>query len=305
MTARNTVTFYLHPKLRRRATQGNHNFINKICNVLHGAGLQTAFDSDDDAARLRAMGRSGYSLFLMQGPVNVRGLTMRTTYLYPFWHIEKQPERWDWPVAQASFDPAAVDVQKAANFYRFWRNRLFDEAPIDATRDGFVYLPLQGKLLQHRSFQSCSPIQMVGAVLRHDPMRRVVVTLHPSETYSAAEQAALDQLIKSHDRLALGYHEMAHYLQRCDYVVTQNSGVGLMGYFFAKPLVLFGKSDFHHIALNVGDMSAQAAIAAAPDHDPDYGTYLHWFLQEQAINAGRPEAVKTIARVLRGHGWPV
>lgn len=305
MSARDTVTFYLHPKLRRQAENGNQNFIVKVSEVLEGAGLKVAFDSDDQAARLRAMARLGRSLFLMQPPVNARGLTFRKTYLYPFWHIEKESERWEWPVARTAFDPDLVDARKAANFYRFWRNRLFEDAPTEARRDGFVSVPLQGRLLEQRSFQHASPIAMLESVLEHDTRRQVAVTLHPNETYSSQEESALATLSEKYPRLLVLKSGMTRYLQNCDYVVTQNSSVGFMGLFFGKPLVLFGKTDFHHIALNVGEMGAAEAIAAAPHHEPDYAAYLFWFLQMQAINAGRPEAKDRIRDVLRGHGWPV
>ena len=108
MSARDTVTFYLHPKLRRQAENGNHNFISKVSEVLEAAGMTVAFDSDEQAARLRAMARPGRGLFLMEPPVNERGLVFRKTYLYPFWHIEKEPERWEWPVA---ISPYAVAIR--------------------------------------------------------------------------------------------------------------------------------------------------------------------------------------------------
>lgn len=305
MSDENTVTFYLHRQLRKQAEAGQHNFIAKVGNVLSGAGLQVAFDDDDTAARLRAFARPGFSLHLMENPATARGLTFRRTYLYPFWHIEKQGKRWEWPVAQEAFNPNTEDPAKAVNFYRFWRNRLFDDAPAGATRDGFVYVPLQGRLTTQRSFQTCTPIEMVQAVLDHDPQRHVVVTLHPSEVYTLAEQDVLQALMDKNDRLSVQSGAMAGYLQGCDYVVTQNSGVGFMGYFFGKPLILFGRIDFHHIALNVADLGMAEAFARVTDHAPDYAAYLHWFLQRQAINAGRPETLQKIRNVLRGHGWPV
>jgi hypothetical protein len=305
MDPRDTVTFYLHPKLRRRAERGNHNFIAKLGEVLIASGMYLDYDDDDDAARARAATRPGRSLFLMQEPVNARGLTMRKTYLYPFWHIEKKAARWDWPVAQARFSPSLVDPQKAQNFYRFWRLRLFDEAPMDARRDGFVYVPLQSQLLKRRSFQTCTPVEMVKAVLAHEKSRKIILTLHPNETYSPPERQALDALVKSDDRITLETGPMERFLECCDYVVTQNSSVGFMAYFFGKPVILFAKADFHHIALNVEQIGVQNAFHAAPDHDPDYADYLQWFLQEQAINAGRPEVKTRIRTVLRDHGWPV
>jgi len=305
MSARKTVTFYLHPKLRRRAERGNHNFIVKVCAVLTSAGLSIAFDGDDKAARLRALARPGYSLFLMQEPVNKRGLVMRKTYLYPFWHIEKEAARWEWPVAQEAFVWTPEKAGVASNFYRLWRQRLFGDAAFDTRRDGFVYVPLQGQLLRKRSFQTCSPIDMIKAVMAHEPDRQIMLTLHPNENYSAEESAALDALVSADERVFLQVGNMEQYLQTCDYVVTQNSSAGFMAHFFAKPVVLFAQSDFHHIALNVRDLGVEKALAAAVDHRPDYAGFLHWFLQEKSINAGRPEADETIRNVLRSHDWPV
>lgn len=305
MSAASTVTFYLHPKLRKQAEDGRHNFIALICKVLTGAGLTVAFDNDDALARLRAMARAGRGLFLMDPPVNDRSLTMRKTYIFPFWHIEQQAERWNWPVAQAAFDPTAVDATKAANFRRFWQKRLFGDAIHDTRKDGFVYVPLQGRLTVQRSFQHCSPVEMIRAVLRHDPARPVIATLHPSETYQPDEERALEQLLAEHNRLYIRKGEPDRYLRTCDYIVTQNSGVAFQGFFAGKPAILFGRSDFHHIALNVADIGAEAAFGTVTTHAPDYAAYLYWFLQIQAINAGRPEAQDRIAQVLRGHGWPV
>ncbi len=302
MSAQDTVTFYLHPKLRRQAERGNHNFISKLSEVLQEAGLQVAFDGDDDLARIRALARPGRSLWLMDKPVNGRGLTFRKTYLYPFWHIEQGAVRWDWPVAQDSFDPANITAHEAANFYRYWRKRLFGDAPQHIRDTGFVYVPLQGQLLRQRSFQSCSPIDMIKTVLARDPTRKVIATLHPSETYSDAEQRALEQILAENARLSVSMNGDVQNLQNCDYIVTQNSSVGFMGYFFEKPLILFGKSDFHHIALRGEDPTAFDLTA---QHRPNYAAYLYWFLQLRAINAGRPEAKDTIRTVLRGHGWPV
>ncbi|MFO8125090.1 hypothetical protein [Yoonia sp.] len=305
MSARDTVTFYLPPHLRKQAERGKHNFIRQVGEVLAGAGLTVAFDNDDDLARIRAMARPGRGLFLMDRPVNARGLTFRKTYIYPFWHIEKETERWAWPVAQDAFDPKSVDARKAANFYRFWRNRLFEDAPNHAREDGFVYVPLQGQLLRKRSFQSCNPIDMIKTVLDRDADRQVVVTLHPSETYSLEERHALEDLLSVEDRLMVKSEGSPHYLQNCDYIVTQNSGVGFQGYFFGKPLILFAKSDFHHIALNAGEIGSLQAFNKVHSHAPDYAAYLFWFLQTRAINAGRPEAKNKIRDVLRKHGWPV
>jgi len=94
-------------------------------------------------------------------------------------------------------------------------------------------------------------------------------------------------------------------LKTCDYIVTQNSSVAFDGFFFAKPSVLFGQIDFHHIAANVSELGAAAAIRQAPHMTPDYAGYVHWFWQEMSINAGRPEAEQQIKAALSRAGWPI
>ncbi|KJZ19429.1 hypothetical protein [Loktanella sp. S4079] len=302
MSDEKTVTFYLSPQMRRQAERGNHNFIRQICRVVEEAGFSIAYDVNDHLGRLNAMSRAGRSLFLMDDPVDDRGLTFRRTYIFPFWHIEKQSERWEWPVAKQMFDPIAQDPVKARGFHRRWQEKLF---PNEITQSGFVLVPLQGRLTTCRSFQHCSPLDMVKATLRHDKTRDIVVTLHPSETYTDDEMKALHALIDANDRLTLQHQRSEKFLFDCDYVVTQNSSLGFLGYFLRKPLILFGKTDFHHIALKVDELGVSGAFSALPDHTPDYESYLFWFLQKQSINAGRPEVQSVIQNVLKGHGWPV
>ena len=303
MALRNTVTFYLPLAMRRRAEAGEHNFIARLSEVLTQAGYSVAFDDDDQIARFRAMVHPGRGIFLMEPPVNQRTLTMRRTYIYPFWHLEAGAERWDWPVAQASFAPDPAEAAEAVRFFGFWQRRLFGDAPLRARKDGFVLVPLQSQLLLRRSFQQASPIDMLRAVLAHDPHRDVIATLHPKEEYSEGELQALSELAQTHEKLFIQPGGNVGLLQACDYVVTQNSGTGFKGYFFNKPLILFAKADFHHIALNVAALGEKAAFARIAEHTPDYAAYLYWFLQRQAINAGRPDTHDQIRKVLQRHGW--
>ena len=305
MSDARTVTFYLHDALRRRAEAGEHNFIARVVEVLQDAGLKIAFDADDDAAELRSLARPGYGIFHMRPPIGPRQLVMRLTYLFPFWRIEKSAERWEWPVARERFDPASVDAGEAAEFAARWGRRLFEHGPERAKRNGFIYVPLQGRLREQRSFQTMAPLEMLRLTCERAEGREVVATLHPKEHYSTETLADLDALRATFPHLDVRRGEMERHLRTCDFVVTQNSSAGFMGYFFGKPLVLFGKADFHHIALKVEDLGAEAALARAPLHRPDYAAYLYWFLQLRAINAGRPEASERIRLTLRGHGWPV
>ncbi|MWB76922.1 hypothetical protein GLS40_02655 [Pseudooceanicola sp. 216_PA32_1] len=296
------VRFHLDPDLLRSAAAGKHNFLNLIKGVVEDAGLSVQLVPNDPNTRRKAGRNGGYDLFHMDPPTHDRAVTIRRVYHYPFWAIEQSAERWTWHVARTDF-PGAANRKEADRFVGFWRKRLFG-AP-EVTRDGHVYVPLQGLIRQHRSFQTCAPVEMIRAVLRHDPARRVVATLHPNETYDAADLAALDALQREFSRFSVDSGEMVAHLARCDYVVTQNSSAAFNGFFFGKPCVLFARIDFHHIAANVASLGQAGAFAAVQRMQPDYAGYLHWFWQQMSINAGRPEASERIAAALRRAGWPV
>lgn len=299
------LRFHLHELLRRRAEAGNHNFINKIAEVVQAAGFAVEYAGNGLPDLMGSALRPGFAMFHMDEPTHPRALTMRKVYEFPFWAIESTGKRWEWAAARSAFTAEDVPRKTADGFYRFWQKRLFKDAPQSARREGFVYVPLQGKLLSHRSFQSCTPIEMIEAVLAHDPARAVIATLHPKEEYTGPELRALEALAQGNRRLTLRTGGMSDLLPFCDYVVTQNSAVAFSGYFFGKPAVLFGQIDFHHIAANVQDLGVAEAMARVPELAPDYAGYIHWFWQVMSINAGRDEAAGQIRARLLAAGWPV
>lgn len=295
-----TVTFYMEPDLCKSAQAGKHNFIGKLVDVMMRAGLDV---------RYVLFGRTipagtGWTMSHIKSPPDAKGLCFRRVYHYPFWQIENSAERWAWDVAQAAFEPDPAEAKEAARFYGFWQNRLFGDAPQNTSRSGFVYVPLQGKLLDHRPFQLCSPLEMLEHCLAQTRLP-VITTLHPNEHYDRAEIAALTKLEKTHDRLTVQTGGMGELLAACDYIVTQNSSVAFNGYFFGKPSLLFRKADFHHIAVQAVAEDLAAGFDAVGQAAPDYAAYVHWFWQKNSINAGRPEAEDMIAARLRRFGWPV
>lgn len=305
MTESRLLTFYLHNSLRRRAEAGRHNFINKISQVVEASGWAVRFEPHDEASLIASAQRPGYAMFHMEAPFHDRALTMRRVYEYPFWAIEETAKRWEWPVARQQFIAPQAPRAEVDRFFRFWRNRLFGDIAQSPQQQGFVYVPLQGRLLHHRSFQSCSPIDMLEAVLAHEQSRKVIATLHPKEKYTSAEMAALEGLRSQNSRLEIETGKMRDLLAGCDYVATQNSSAAFFGYFFQKPAVLFGQIDFHHIACKVSDLGVAQALDQAPDHRPDFAAYLYWFWQEQSINAGLDTVTDRIRSRLLPAGWPL
>ena len=300
------VTFYLDPGLLKSARAGEHNFIGLIAKTLTDAGMRVFYQPNSDAARRASKDLPGYALFHMDDPTHPRALTLRRSYFYPFWQIESSARRWEWNVALTPFKPQDIDMAEAKRFFEFWRKRLYPQANAAPVTDGPVYVPLQGMIRQHRTFQSCSPLTMIANTADRFANNDIVVTLHPNEVYSDADHGALQDLAARYPNVAISDQDMVTCLNACQLVVTQNSSVALAGFFFRKPAVLFAQIDFHHIAGNVPRDGEDRAFATWRN-DAEYEAYLWWFLQHMSINAGRPpeEVTEKIASVLWNHGWPV
>lgn len=294
------LNIYLEDDLRQSAQAGQHNFINLIKKTVEKSQFRVEFL--DFPANPSAP--DVYSLSHMAPPPNAKGLVFRRVYEYPFWQIEATAERWHWDVARAVFQPEHASPD-AARFYRFWQQRLYGDAALNSKREGYVYLPLQGRLDRKRSFQSCAPFEMIEHCLRYDKTRQIIATLHPKEDYSTLEMAHLEMLERKHPRLSIRTGEMVQHLNACDYIVTQNSSAAFAGYFFGKPALLFGEIDFHHIAVKADLRRLDDSFAAVATHSPPYDKYIWWFWQDQSINAGRDDASDRIAARLRRFGWPI
>ena len=290
--------------MRKRARNGEINIFQRIVNAFEGIGFRVEYVNSTEAERAKSVARRGYSLFYMDHPFHKRALTLRKAYFFPYWRIERSAKRWEWDISKSEFDAGTVDPDDAKNFSDYWRGYLFKDR-VQRDPNGMVYIPLQGRLTEHRSFQTQSPMDMVRTVLLHDRRRDIVLGLHPGETYLPEEIEALRNLVDKEPRLTLSSEPATTLLQRCDYTVTQNSSVALMGFFIHKPTVLFAKIDFHHIAANVEHLGARAAIAAAPRMRPDFDAYMHWFLKQTAIHARQPNTESRILNEVRKRGWEI
>lgn len=235
-------------------------------------------------------------------PMGPQGLVLRRAYAEPFFRLERSVHRWEWEVAAARFRPPRDAPLLGRGLAETLRRKLLGPGPV--TRDGFVFVPLQGRLAEHRSFQSMSPLAMLETLLDRDP-RPIRATLHPRESYSAQDLAALDAIARRFPRFTLG-GDSAALARACDLVVTQNSALAFAGYAAHKPALLFAQTDFHHIAASVPRDGLDAAFAAARQADaPPFDAYLHWFLRRHAIDAGAEDAVPRFQARLAAHGWPM
>lgn len=261
-----------------------------IVQAVQQAGWQVNLRDKDDP-----VDGDGYHIIYNRAVLKPHCLCLRRCHMNPFWRIETSNYRWDWHVAGKTY-PGGLGEDWFPNR---WRSRIFGDTKISA--GGHIFMPLQGKLLEHRHFQSQSPMEMIKATLAADPSRKIIATLHPRETYSQTE---LDRLAGFGDRFEVSNRPSIELLASCDYVVTENSAMALSGFFAQKPAVLFAEIDFHHIAGSVPHIGVQAAFQAVKK-PPPFAHYLHWFFKDNAISAVTDDAIPRIQGRLREHGWPI
>ena len=293
------LNLYLPAHLRRDHEAGGKNILSGIVAALEPAGWSISHHPEADGVNPA----SGYAIVHMQEPRDAQTLCLRRAYHYPFWRLEATNERWRFDVARAAFDAEDVPAGLAKAFINRWREKVLGAGTV--RRDGYIFMPLQGRLLDHRSFQTMSPIEMIRATLAADPHRNICAKLHPNEEYSLEELRALSDLAAGEPRLLVIEEDWRDLLFHCDYVVTQNSSVALNGYFVRKQAVLFAGIDFHHIAASVEKSGVVAAFARMNEPPPDFAAYLFWFFRQQSINGAMEDGVAQLRARFAAHGWPV
>lgn len=289
MSVQQLMNFYLEDHQQKQA-EAKEGIFGKIVEAVNTAGWQVKLQDLSTPVT-----GAGFHMVYNRPVTELNCLTLRHCYFKHFFRIEPTNDRWDWQVAKSDFTP-----RTGTNwFQKFWQQQVFSGLQIRS--GGYIFMPLQGKLLERRHFQVLSPIEMIHATLAADPKRQIFATLHPREVYSQAERAALLDLP---ERFHLADQPSLSLLAGCDYVVTENSSLGLIGYFASKPLVLFARIDFHHIAGSVPRQGIKAAFKSV-ETAQHFAPYLHWFFREQAISATAENAGDQILTRLRYHGWPI
>jgi hypothetical protein len=282
------LNIYLSAGKRARLPDAG-GILTRILQAAQAADWQVMLRDESDP-----VDGAGYHLVYNRAVTTPKTLVLRRCYFDPFWRIEATNDRWDWEVAGKSFPD--TPTPDAEGFRRRWQAKLL--AGQSVSRQGHIFMPLQGKLLAHRHFQAESPIGMIHATRAADPSRKILATLHPRESYTQAELAALQGI----DGFEVSTCPSIEVLAACDYVVSENSAMALTGFFAEKPAVLFARIDFHHIAASVPRIGL---AAFDPQPKPRFAAYLHWFFKQNAITSWADDAVDQIRARFRDHGWPM
>ena len=298
----NQLYLYVNERQRKAVQSCAPGILLHIKKAVESAGWQCGLRSVADSAKSGDSEKNTFHILLNKEIIGPSSLNLRRCYFAPFWRIEDSNDRWNFQVASRIFDPSEIPLADAETFRDRWQHSFWGNREI--TREGFIFMPLQGKLTTRRHFQSLSPLEMIEATLSHDTARHIQATLHPDEVYSDEELAWLKKMELQNQRFILSETPSVDLLLRCDYTVTENSGMSLIGYFAHKPAVLFAEIDFHHAAGSVPRVGIEAAFAHARSDIP-FSRYLFWFFRKNALNGGANDIEVQILSRLREHGWPI
>ncbi len=295
------LEIYLPEPLFKKTMDGDHLFYCTVKAAFTRIGFQVDVLQSTAANMIASLQSDAYILYHRKSPSTANALEARPSYFGPFWAIDKTAAHRDKRVYLEKFDPTTVPLDRAKGFFSNWSKKLVGTPP-NYTETGFVLVAMQGQILRRRSWQSMPPIQMLEQLINAETKRRILIKLHPGETYS---NLAIDQIQSmTDDRVELVEGDITAMIGACDYTVSMNSAVSFKGLLHRKPGVLFGDMDCHHIFQNISanrntiDCVDQVLASSTP-----FDQYVYWFLYRHMINARRDWAGELILSHCANLGW--
>jgi hypothetical protein len=297
------VNFYISPNRIKAMNDGTgHPFFSRAQTAFESLGMRVRYIEDTDANRRDSIFLDAYAMFYFKDSFHDHALDVRHTPIGPFYRMEKEADRALYRLVDRPFAPDELPRQQANSFFKIWQRLLIPDTIV--AQSGAVLIPLQGKLLQRRSQQTMSPLEMLKATIKHDPSRPIWLKLHPKETYSDAEMRALAELCD--ERVKLIDIDLDTALKGCDYIVTQNSSVLLHGLFYRRPAIVFADCEYHHPFQSVRrGIPLDQAFARVTEDLPDFAKFAYWYLQLNCINTSREWAEEMIIAQCREFGWNI
>ncbi|MFY0662694.1 MAG: hypothetical protein JXR15_19550 [Shimia sp.] len=219
-------------------------------------------------------------------------LNAALAYLPPYFHLDAQGVLADSTAAQKIYDEAKVNpVLAQANFLvlqdrlvRKRRSRYGPKKDITKIPEDCIAVFLQGDNPHRQGTAFCDNETLLRTVAKHAGKRKIVVKAHPMSKQLDDVQLIL-KLLQEGLPLVATDANVHDILQQCAVTVSYNSAVAIEGFLHNKPAILFGRSDFHHVAETVEYPCDFAdALHSALTNQSDYAKYLHWYFSQFAVS---------------------
>lgn len=239
-------------------------------------------------------------------------LNAGVAYLWEFWHLDSQGTKAFSSIGEDAYSPSMIADQRVQTFSRNLKRRYlekrkskYDQPEVyqDFERNAVAVFfqgqyPINARATQH------TDMDVLQATLKAAGDRPIVVKPHPISS-DEATIAEVKALAKNDPRIVLTQANVHDILNASDCTVSINSTVALEGYLHGIPAILCGKSDFHHVAHTVTDLSQfSSALENALSSDADLERYLAWYFLKKCIPINSGQLHKKIWEKFEIAGFP-
>ena len=219
----------------------------------------------------------------------------------------------DASLASANFNPAKIPAPRAAEFLTFLKKSRIvtriskHEQPEEkiALPKGAIAIFLQGWSEPAERARLFSEIEMIDIICAANGNRPVIVKQHP-RNFDIDADIYLQKLMQSRNDIIITDANIHDILEVADVTCTVASGVGMESFIHETPVILFGRTDFHHCAYvmkNKADFPTALQVVFET-HYP-YARFLAWFLRRNCVNMSLPNRLERIMLKMRNNGYDV
>lgn len=226
-------------------------------------------------------------------------LNAGVAYFWEFWHLDPIGTKAFSSIGLNAYDPNSVKPQRAANFCQNLRKRYLGQRRSKYGQpsrhsdfpQGAVSVFFQGGYPVNSGATSFSDLDVLQAVQQGAGDRPIIVKPHPLAS-SPTDIDVVTALAKEDYRIRLTDGNVHDILASSALTASVNSTVALEGFMHGVPAVLFGTSDFHHVATTIRTPGAFAdALDTEFQRAEDYDRFLAWYFLKHCLplNSGKLE----------------
>jgi len=238
-------------------------------------------------------------------------LNAGVAYIGAFWHLDPNGVKALSSIGHREFDPTAFSAKRVATFFEGLQNRYVRkrnskygqrEEHVDVPKNA-ISLFFQGMAPLSTGVSKFEDFDILELLLNQTSGVPIVVKPHPLVTQKH-EIDFLHDLAKQDNRLFVTDANVHDILQNSAVTISNNSTVALEGFFHKKPAILFGDSDFHHIAhrFHTGD-NVLDLIGKAKNSRPAYPEFLAWYFLDQCLHLNSKKLKEKVYAIFRQHGF--
>ncbi|WP_152615755.1 hypothetical protein [Leisingera sp. ANG-M1] len=233
-------------------------------------------------------------------------------YLPGFWHLAPQGVRCYSPIAEKPFRENMIPYKYAAQFYGKLKTKWKDgrQSRYNQSRDS-TRLPkdaisvfFQGNYPREVKATSFTDISMLRDVLEGAGSHPVVVKPHPLLA-DVGTMVELAEIMEQDGRITLTDANIHDILAVSCATVSVNSSVAVEGFLHRTPAILYGRSDFHHMAETVtGPGQFAAALERAQTRTGGYAQFMTWYFRNNCLEIGAANLEQRIWEIFTEAGFP-